>query len=61
MPAPVSALGELDESDTGGGWGDEATLDDSEIIALKNEALKKKRAADRDKRKKEKEKSSKLS
>jgi len=56
-------LGELkdDASSSGGGWGEEDTLDDSEITLLKNEALKEKRAADREKRKREKERSSKLS
>lgn len=56
-------LGELDDASngSGGGWGEEDTLDDSEITLVKNEALKQKRAADRERRKKEKERSSKLS
>ena len=53
-------LGELEDSEPGG-WGEEETLDDTEIIAVKNEALKKKRALEREKRRKEKERSSKLS
>lgn len=56
-----AALGELDDSEGGGWGGDEELLDDSEIIAVKNEALKQKRVAEREKRKKEKERSSKLS
>ena len=54
-------LGDLEDSESGTGWGDEETLDDSEIFAVKNEALKKKRAEEREKRRKEKERSSKLS
>lgn len=53
-------LGELADSEPGG-WGEDETLDDSEIIAVKNEATKKKRASEREKRRKEKERSSKLS
>lgn len=62
MGSGGATLGDLDESSDTGGWvADEETLDDAEIAAVKNEALKQKRLADREKRKKEKERSSKLS
>lgn len=60
MQVPAAGLGELDDSEPGG-WGEDEALDDMEIITLKNEALKKKRAIEREKRRKEKERSSKLS
>ena len=61
MGSGGAALGDLDDSDTGGWGADEEILDDAEIIAVKNEAQKQKRLAEREKKKKEKERSSKLS